>query len=180
MLNLIGYHGTKRAYGEIIVSTRKFQVSGTYKDWLGRGVYFFENDRHQAYMFAKFKDSRSGLPHEQICVIEANLTSDNCIDLLRDYDRKRILCYANKLREKIDEAAAQEPAIKNWNHKEGFVLDMLYELEPYDIVRAAYRVPRQKVDGVCEFEPIQIQICVKNTDCIKCDSVCEVNCDDYK
>lgn len=177
MLNLVGYHGTSKENGEVILSTRKFRIAGTFRDWLGKGAYFFENDRHQAYMFYKFKDRNNVLEHDKICVIGACLNAEVCIDLLCDEDRNFIKEYAKKLKQVIKN---KEKEIGKWKHKEGFVLDMLYRSSPYDFVRAAYMVPKQSKDAICEFEPIQIQICVKNIDCIDKESICEVNCNDYK
>ena len=177
MVELTGYHGTNKNNGQIILSTKNFIPSGTFKDWLGRGVYFFEDDKHQAYMFAKFKKK---LVHSDICVIEALLKSENgnYINLLCDDDRKFIKEYSEKIKEQIEK---KKDEIGDWEHKEGFVLDFLYDNgSRYDLVKAAYIVSKKQLDKILEYMPTQIQICVKNVSCINRESIHEVNCDAYE
>lgn len=40
MAIFIGYHGTDRTSAEAILEEKTFLPSGTWQDWLGRGVYF--------------------------------------------------------------------------------------------------------------------------------------------
>ena len=179
MLNLTGYHGTNRINGNMILSTKKFNLSGGFKDWLGRGVYFFEDDKHQSYMFAKFKIRGNVLKHEDICVIKALLECEEgrCLNLLCDDDREFLSKYAAKLAKKIE---SKKQEIGNWHHKEGFVLDFLHKSGScYDLIKAAYQVPGKKVDEVLEYVPVHIQVCVKNVECINEESICEENCDAY-
>lgn len=180
MVELTGYHGTNKNNGQMILSTKNFIPSGTFKDWLGRGVYFFEEDKHQAYMFSKFKDYPNVLEHNDICVIEALLKfeNDNYINLLCDDDRKFLKEYAEKIKEQIEN---KKEEIGDWEHKEGFVLDFLYDNDSkYDLVKAAYMVPKKQPDKILEYMPMQIQICVKNVSCINKESIHEVNCDAYE
>ena len=178
MVKLTGYHGTEKNKGEIILSTKEFIPAGDFRSWLGKGVYFFENDKHQAYMFAKFKNRDNILAHEDICVIEASLKGNNCIDLLCDDDRKFLKEYSKKIEKKNKEKKGK---VGNWRHKEGFILDFLYNSgNKYDLVKAAYIPPKRRSDVILEYLPIQIQICVKNVSCIDKDSISEVNCDAYE
>jgi hypothetical protein len=48
---LIGYHGTSAQYATDILRNKQYHISGSYRDWLGKGVYFFANDSHQSYVF---------------------------------------------------------------------------------------------------------------------------------
>lgn len=180
MVELTGYHGTNKDNGQKILSTKEFIPAGGFKDWLGRGVYFFEDDKHQAYMFVKFKNSPSVLVHGDICIIKALLKckEGNYINLLCDDDRKFLLDYSKKL---IKEIEHKKKEIGDWEHKEGFVLDFLYNNgNKYDLVKAPYLVPKKRPDKMLEYLPVQIQVCVKNTDCINKDSICEVSCDAYE
>jgi len=45
----IGYHGTTRESALKILASKKFLISKGKNQWLGEGVYFFENDLKQAY-----------------------------------------------------------------------------------------------------------------------------------
>lgn len=180
MVNLTGYHGTKKSSGQIILSTKNFRESGNYKSWLGRGVYFFEDDKHQAYMFIKFKSKPNILRHDEICVIKSLLQCEDnkYMNLLCDDDRKFFKEYSEKI---IEQIKKKKDKIGDWEHKEGFVLDFLYDNGfKYDLVKAAYIVPKKETDEILEYLPIQIQICVKNINCIIKESIHEVNCDAYE
>ena len=168
-----GYHGTKKIYAKLIVNAKNYLISGTFKDWLGKGIYFFQNDLHQAYMLSKF---RNRLDHEDISVVYSEICSSQMIDLLIDDDRMFIEEYARSLKEKIIE---EENIIGAWEHKEGYVLDYLYKEEPYDLVRAAYSVPSRETPPPLEYATIHIQVCVKNKECINKSSIKEVDCDAY-
>lgn len=52
-MQLIGYHGTSEDGCKGILRDKRFKCSTGNSQWLGDGVYFFQDDRHQAYMFFK-------------------------------------------------------------------------------------------------------------------------------
>ena len=85
---LVCYHGTSRDSAEKILSTRTYKESGA-DSWLGRGVYFFENDHLQAKRFVTAY--RPCLTTSEIQVLQTNLRvaeSEVMIDLLTDEDRQ--------------------------------------------------------------------------------------------
>ena len=74
-LRVYGYHGTsKRSAQEII--DRGFNLSTNDYDWLGTGVYFFQDAPVRALAWAseRYPDSPA--------VIKSELVLENCIDLL--------------------------------------------------------------------------------------------------
>lgn len=178
MVHLTGFHGTSLDNGRHILDERNFMVSGSFRDWLGKGVYFFENDKHQAYMFAKFKNRKyKVLTHSEICVLQVDIHTDNYIDLLIDDDRMFLKRFAEKLQSCVEK---KKQEIGDWEHKEGFILDMLFKIKPYDLVKAAYIVPKRKKNMMFGYEDVHIQICVKDTKVIDYSSLCEVICNDYE
>lgn len=84
MAIFIGYHGTDRTSAEAILEEKTFLPSGTWQDWLGRGVYFFEFDPHQAFMITK---ARKRCSKDKIVVLKSQILSENFLDLLTDDDR---------------------------------------------------------------------------------------------
>lgn len=168
MAIFIGYHGTDRTSAEAILKEKNFLPSGTWQDWLGRGVYFFEFDPHQAFMITK---ARKGCPEDKIVVLKSQILSEKFLDLLTDDDRKFLENFAKELETKIK---GKEAEIGKWKHQEGFILDALYEIDPFDLVRAAYHVPRKHTYFRCDYETVQIQLCVKQTECIQAESIEEV------
>lgn len=184
MVTLIGYHGTNKTNGLSILKDKKFKFGGKDTDWLGEGIYFFESDPHQAYMFAKFKDKSNRLCHKDIMVLFARISvnKSNVLDLLTDEDRMFITEYANKVEANVNE---KKEEIGDWKHKEGYIIDLLLSENPdynIKIVRASYEVPKAKKNKNLNFSIIHIQLCVKSTgcDCIRNRSIKEVNCDAYK
>lgn len=173
--HLEGFHGTSRANADSIIKDKYFKVSGSKRDWLGRGIYFFEKDQHQAFMFAKY---RNHLSDDEIAVLYADINVEKAkfIDLLIDEDRQFIEEYGNCLSKKL---ADFKDKIGKWKHLEGYALDYLYSEQPYDVVRAPYDIPSKK-RTIFSFLNAQIQICVKNPQCIDPDSVKEVSCDAYR
>lgn len=183
MKEYIGYHGTTKENGENILATKEFKVSGTTKDWLGKGVYFFEGDRHQAYMFIKFKNGHSCiLTHGKICVLEARISVDDrrVFDLTIYDDQKFLSDYRKSIEKKIKE---EQEKTGRWKHIEGFVIENLCKdfAADIDLVRAIYRTPK-KFENFEDFGFLnaQIQLCVKNVECVSEASIKEVDCSDYR
>lgn len=146
MAIFIGYHGTDRTSAEAILEEKTFLPSGTWQDWLGRGVYFFEFDPHQAFMITK---ARKRCSKDKIVVLKSQILSENFLDLLTDDDRTFMEDFAKELETKIKEKEAE---IGKWKHQEGFILDALYKIDPFDLVRAAYHVPRKHTYFRCDYE----------------------------
>ena len=74
-LRVYGYHGTSKRYAQEIVD-RGFDLSTNDYDWLGTGVYFFQDAPVRALAWAseRYPDSPA--------VIKSELVLENCIDLL--------------------------------------------------------------------------------------------------
>ena len=74
-LRVYGYHGTSREKAQEIID-RGFNLSTNDYDWLGTGVYFFQDAPVRALAWARerYPDSPA--------VIKSELVLENCIDLL--------------------------------------------------------------------------------------------------
>ncbi|MFV0616933.1 hypothetical protein ACE418_03350 [Megasphaera sp. WILCCON 0056] len=165
----IGYHGTDKNSATAILKGKTFLPSGSWRDWLGKGVYFFEFDPHQAFMITV---ARRKISCQDVVVLESLIRTNNFIDLLTDEDRDFIEIFSKKLSDKLTE---MESKIGKWKHKEGYVLDALYQIHPYEMVRAAYQIPRKYTYAQLDYLTVQIQICVKNPRCIQPESIKEVD-----
>ena len=157
------YHGTSKENAEQILLTRTYKESGR-DEWLGRGVYFFENDPLQAHKFVKAYKNLSNAAIQvlftKLCVME----DKNMLDLMTDEDRDFIEDYERRLRAKIKRTLS--PHNIYWKHKEGYVLDFLFEKNPYALVRAAYDIPKRPRTEGFGYAQVQIQVCVKQPSCI--------------
>lgn len=74
-LRVYGYHGTNKRSAQKIIA-RGFDFSTNDYDWLGTGVYFFQDAHRRAAAWARerYPDSPA--------VIRSELVLENCIDLL--------------------------------------------------------------------------------------------------
>lgn len=156
---LVCYHGTSRESAARILSTRIYKESGA-DSWLGRGVYFFENDPIQAEKFVKAY--RRELQDQEISVLQTNLRvaeGEAMIDLLTDEDRQFVEEYGNRIMKVIE--SKLKPYQRSWHHKEGYVLDFLFKKNPYVLVRAPYDIPKRKKKSGFGYSQIHVQVCVK-------------------
>lgn len=174
MQSYIGYHGTTIECAKKIEKEKHYNPCTKDTAWLGNGVYFFIDDKHQAYMFTKFKNKAHSLEHEEICVLKTIVISpdDNYMNLLVDKYRKDVYEVAEFLKSEIKEKLGNK-----WEHPEGFVLNFMYAHKAFDFVIAAYDIPKRKKK--LGFSEIHIQMCVKNDMCIQKASIRSVNCDGY-
>ena len=74
-LRAIGYHGTSRQ-AALIVLRDGFRVSRNAYDWLGDGVYFFQDAPNRAREWAAQRYGADGV------VIRSIIRLDDCLDLL--------------------------------------------------------------------------------------------------
>jgi hypothetical protein len=74
-IQVFGYHGTSKEKAKTILS-EGFRVSDNDYDWLGEGVYFFQDAPYRAMQWA------NQLHPQHPPVIRAVIQLDNCIDLL--------------------------------------------------------------------------------------------------
>lgn len=77
-----GYHGCDASICDKLIShTEKFYPSKNGYDWLGDGVYFWENDPIRALKWAK-QNKKINTP----AVIEAEISLQHCLDFSRQCD----------------------------------------------------------------------------------------------
>ena len=81
-MTVIGYHGTDRATAERLVAGESFENSRNQYDWLGDGVYFWENAPQRAWKWADEAQLRRRKSGGRPAVVGALLNLDHCFDLL--------------------------------------------------------------------------------------------------
>jgi hypothetical protein len=74
---ILSYHGCHTDHARLLLTGSDFVASDKPYDWLGRGVYFWEDDPVRAYQWAL--ERRSDSP----CVIGAVIDPGNCLDLTK-------------------------------------------------------------------------------------------------
>lgn len=158
------FHGTTREGASNIVRTRYINFSNDDEEWLGKGIYFFDEDVKQAYYFCI-----KARKYSEWAIIYSHIETDNYIDLtiLDHYEQFKEI--ANKLKTRYLKRADGRPR-KLMN---AVILNAMYKLKPYDLVRAIFPVPPGYPIERTNIYPYEYQICVKNRNCIK--TIEEVN-----
>lgn len=76
---ITGYHGTTQSYAGKILKEQKFLPSSSKKEWLGKGVYFFD-DRNHAIGWAHIRARKN---KESVAVV---LAADVCVKSSEFFD----------------------------------------------------------------------------------------------
>lgn len=172
---VLGFHGCdEQVAHDILLLKSKLKPSTNDYDWLGHGMYFWENDPQRALEWAR----KSG--KKKPAVIGAVIDLGNCLSLM-ERDAIELLKAAHKsLLEHSKQSRYALP--KNTRKIEGHeikrrldcaVFMRAHEIieeanQPaYDTVIGAFMEGLPAYDGTEITEQTHIQICVRNTDCIK-------------
>lgn len=162
-----GYHGTTRDNADKIMDMNLFFPSTGEEEWLGTGVYFFE-DIYQALHWCT--QTRR---YPYYAVLVSKLNSDNVFDLTNMDHLQEFMKMAKSLKDRYKTTKDR--------HKRklinAVVLNFLYKVKPFDMVRAAFNSPVRLQAERVNVLPVQIQLCVKNNSCIT--GIEEVDCCGY-
>lgn len=178
---VLGYHGCDREFGEaLLAGTEVFRPSVNAYDWLGSGVYFWENNPHRALEWADFMRKRERI--KTPFVIGAVIDFGECLDTTEALSLdaikgayiglKRILdATGESLAENKKAHTADEDIILRC--RDNAVLNHLHKIResrkwtPFDTVRGAFWEGRDLFPGSGIKEKTHIQICVRNMSNIK-------------
>lgn len=174
----IGYHGCDRQTGERVLAGEMDLKSSTNDyDWLGDGVYFWENDPERALNWARTvwkHGRRSSARVTEPFVIGAVIQMGTCLDLMQAESIRVVREAHGRLSSIYDEAGTEMP--KNrivsgelaLRHLDCAVVQFLHRhrmevgLPAYDTVRAAFPEGSPLYETAGFLERTHIQICVRN------------------
>ena len=163
---IVGFHGTTKGSAKSILQFKKFIISKDDEEWLGPGVYFFEDDIKQAYYYcvrAKKINDWS--------ILKSDIYAEVVIDLVDTETREYFERILNKIKHRYLKRADGRPR-KLMN---SVTLNIMYEANPYDVVRGIFQVPSTGYLSRTNLMCLQKQICVRNLDCIKTITEVEYN-----
>jgi hypothetical protein len=187
---VLGFHGCDESVGEALLcgKTKHLRASSNEYDWLGSGIYFWENDPKRAFEFAQEAVNNPHLTTGKIStpfVVGAVIDLGLCLNLLdrmaldeivRAYD---LLAKAHELAEiKLPENKGQDRGAR---YLDRAVLELLHEsrtrmnsrrktkgkFAPYDTVRGAFWEGGELYPNAGIGKKSHIQIAVRNPKCIK-------------
>lgn len=179
---VFGFHGCDASIAEQIVNQNiPLKVSKNNYDWLGHGMYFWENSPSRALEYAenlKHRPSKSKKPIKNPCVIGAVIDLGHCLDLL-DYENLLLLKDGYQTLHAIFESENKIlPQNKRIDIQEDLlireldcaVIEMLHQINKinqFDSVRGVFWEGKELYPNAGFKEKDHIQICVRNPNCIK-------------
>jgi hypothetical protein len=170
---IIGFHGCDIEVQKTVITTNTnvLKSSKNDYDWLGHGIYFWENNVKRALQFAKEVKKREPEKISEPAVLGAVLDLGNCLDLL-DTENLDLLQEAYKeLKEIFDTAEMRLPPNANdllRRPLDCLVIEhLLKKHKDFDSVRGLFPEGKPLYAGSGFRTKDHIQICIRNTDCIK-------------
>jgi hypothetical protein len=176
---ILAYHGCSLETAQKLLGGSPFQPSVQDYDWLGSGIYFWENDILRAYHWAT--EPRLNFDHPS--VVGAAIELGNCLDLTTQYGISAVKLAYDKfiITSKSDGVpipANVDPANYPGRDKilrrlDCAVMNYLYEIaeteqesdpqsQPYATVRAMFPEGTEPYPGAGFRDKTHIQVCVRD------------------
>ena len=154
---LTGYHGTSLESANNILKTKEFNVSSKDTEWLGTGIYFY-NEFSDAY---EWRDSEAVL-HSVI-----KIDSSEYLDIDSEEGKK----IYNEIKNHIVKMQGKDVdnSLKNVQKNTCAVMRMLWENEDLDLKVISASFPKGYVDfrTLLDTREKRKEFCVRNNECIK-------------
>ena len=145
---VIGFHGCDKSVVDAVVAGKTDLLSSTNDyDWLGNGIYFWENNEERAWLWAKDLAKRRNSQVKEPAVVGAIIDLGYCFDLTDS-------SYLQELKD------AYESMVELYNNKKA-------NAHPYDSVKGVFWEGQELYPNAGFREKNHIQICVCNPNCIK-------------
>lgn len=172
----VGYHGTTMAAATRI-DADGFRPSESKFEWLGSGIYFFEDGRGHAETWAR--EQHPGVP---LALIRAEIDLGNCMDLL-DQGWREHLAATHEIVIAQHRAAGMKLPVQDLSKKRhgldchvlNLACSMLDQVDaPVDTVRAAFKEGDRLYPESALSDRDHVQICVRKSTAIRRVTVIEV------
>lgn len=171
----VGFHGCDEDVArKVLLNRDDLMASQNDYDWLGSGIYFWENDPARAYEFAKEK-------YKKPCVLGAILNLGYCLDLSTREGLNEVRFAWENIVEPVYETGILKPNKAGRKGENGelmlrfldcYVIESIHKLndeygfEKFDSVRAPFWEGKEIYPTAGFFDKNHIQLCIRNTDCI--------------
>jgi len=167
---LIGHHGCDRDVGEEVLAGRAdLKPSNNDYDWLGQGVYFWQDDEQRAWDWA---EKRHG---KRACVIGAVIQPLSCLDMLQTEAFRLVRAAYDDLRHYHETSQLSLPENRPWKGElvirrlDCAVIQFLHQTrqqngaQPFDVIRAAFPEGSPLYPNAGFLDRSHIQLCVRDT-----------------
>lgn len=177
---VLGFHGCDEAVGEGILADPKKHLNHSQNsyDWLGGGIYFWENDPQRAFEFAeqrcdpKFGRGAVTTPFVIGAVIDLGLCC-NLLDRRALKELEESFKTLQKVASSLGKDVPENGESRLLRHRDCLVIESVHQLRKiqnmpaYDSVRGAFWEGGALYPGAQIEAKNHIQIAVRNTSCIK-------------
>lgn len=175
---IIGFHSCDREVGlKILNGQDNFLLSNNNWDWLGPGVYFWEQDAQRALRYAKENAAgtqKNFKPAKIPFVLGAIVDLGNCLNLV-EAASMRIFSEAHReLNKLMTQLGLKLPENNGHNrHLDCTVIKYIHlsnisnKCAPYDSIRCAFPEGNEAYPGSMISSLLHIQLCICNPNCIK-------------
>ena len=184
---IIGFHGCDLdTYRNVLYKHDRLQASHNSYDWLGGGIYFWENSLDRAEEWAvsycnRYRKNHSGEKPKEPAVIGAVISLGHCLDLT-DYGSASILKTGYKIL-KLELSLLGKPLPVNRDvtgskdlllrERDCAVIERIHQYNrengerPYDSVRGVFVEGNPVYEDSGIMEKTHTQLCIINPNCIK-------------
>lgn len=179
---VIGFHGCDiETYDKVLKNNEFLKSSNNDYDWLGNGIYFWEQDFNRAWEWAENSQKRTRGNVKTPAVIGAVIDLGFCLNLLDDGCIKLLKEQYEIFKLSADIANKDIPKNKNignntdllMRHLDCAVIESLHlqrktnNEQPFDTVRGVFMEGKPIYPTSGFMEHSHIQICIRNPNCIK-------------
>jgi hypothetical protein len=174
---ILGYHGCDRTVGERILAGKEhLELSKNDYDWLGSGVYFWENDPVRALQWAKQLAQRPDPKIKEPFVLGAIIYPGFCLDLTEETSRETLKWAYAAFAKLFAEAGVPMPkneqgykSDRDWlkRNLDCAVVNYLHDARkegkkpPFDTVRAPFGEGKPLYKGSGFKDKTHVQVCVR-------------------
>ncbi len=169
---VLGYHGCDESIvADVVTGKRNLQASRNDYDWLGNGIYFWEDSRKRALQWAR-ESRRIKTP----AVIGAVINLGECLNLLDVEHLETVSVAFEALKVTCERAIVPMPHNGGTDFKsrklDCAVIETLHllrkenELKPYETVRGFFVEGEPLYEGAGLRQQDHIQLCVCDPHCI--------------
>lgn len=177
-LRIIGFHSCDKKVGIRVLNGEDSLLPSQNKwDWLGDGIYFWEEDPVRAWEYASESSQNkqyNKIRIEEPFVLGAIIDLGNCLNLVDRESLKILAASFEGLASLIKEAGKLLPTNKGDNRMlDCAVLQYINQSnlqekkQSYDTIRCAFPEGKEVFPGSSISSRLHMQICVRNPDCIK-------------
>lgn len=175
---ILGYHGCDREVGiRLINGTDELKSSTNKWDWLGEGIYFWEEDPARAIQYSEKNatgEQKNKIPANTPFVVGAIIELGNCLNLV-EIESVKILSEAYEGLKQLSELSGQPMPINTEKNRalDCAVINYIHlankekGVPPYDSIRCAFPEGDPAFPGSKITSLVHIQVCVRSPEQIK-------------